>query len=220
VGGFNWTIELETEETARLPMLQYAEPFEQIAKNIPRSMSVLCCHADIKSGTAFIRVAYCVQIERNLFDLFFNSAQGYRAAYFRSPWEGMRANTTFLNAVAPKLLSSAPSSRCGLPDKFKRKSLTTPSAKVWLAEQGNEVKGNCITCQGEWSASSVSKRDRPEIRNGRWEYAQTTKAQWGCKAPYLTKLRIFGAFLDVRFNELVPWNKRFRAKEIYEIGWS
>ena len=31
-----------------------------------------------------------------------------------------------------------------------------------------------------------------------------TKAQWGCKAPYLPKLRILGAFMDVRFNELVP----------------
>jgi hypothetical protein len=147
MGNFNWTFELKVGETARLPNLQRPEPFEQIAEKISRSMTVLCCHADpmkegylLKDVPAFRRAAYCVQIEKDLFDQFFNSAHGYRAAYFRSPWEGMRANAAFLNTVAPKLLSSATTNSCSLPEEFIRESLITPSAKVWLAEQGNKVE--------------------------------------------------------------------------------
>jgi hypothetical protein len=79
MGGFNWTFELETEETARLPKLQHPEPFEQIAENISKGMSVLCCHVDPnkQDDPAFCQVAYCVQIEKDLFDLFFNSVNGY-----------------------------------------------------------------------------------------------------------------------------------------------
>jgi hypothetical protein len=220
VSGFNWTLELQVEETTRLPKLQRLVPFDQIAEDIAAGMIVLCCHRSSIKDTAFSRVAYCVQVEKDLFDLFFNSANGYRAAYFRSLWEGMRANAAFLKTVAPKLLSSGPSSSCGLSEQFMRESLATPSAKVWLAEHGKEVERDCVACRGEWSTGSVGELDKPEIRNGRWDRAQTLKANWGSKAPYLTKLRILGAFLDERFNELVPWDKRFRAKEIHEFGWS
>lgn len=215
-----WKLELEAEAARRLPNLERSVSFEQIAIDISAGMIVLCCHRSSIKGTAYSRVAYCVQVEKDLFDLFFNSANGYRAAYFQSPWEGLRANATFLNTVTPKLLSSAPSSKCSLNEKFMHESLTTPSAKVWLAEYGKEVARDCVACRGEWSTDSVGDLGKPEIRNGRWDYSQILKAKWGSKAPYLTKLRILGAFLDECFNELVPWDKRFRAKEIHEFGWS
>jgi hypothetical protein len=220
VNALSWHLELQFEEAARLPKLQRFVSFERIAKDIAASMIVLCCHRSSIEDTGFSRVAYCVRVEKDLFDLFFNSMSGYRAAYFRSPWEGMAANASFLKEVTPKLIKSDLSSSCGLGEAFVRESLTTPSAKVWLAENGKEVERGCVGCQGEWSASSVGDNSKPEIINGLWDCAQNIKGKWGSQAPYLTKLRILGAFLDDRYNELVPFDKRFRARDIHEFGWS
>jgi hypothetical protein len=222
MSALSWKLELLLDESTRLPKLLQPVPFEQVAEDVAAGMTVLCCHRSCSSikGTSFSRVAYCVQIERDLFDLFFNSESGYRAAYFRSPWEGLGANVAFLKAVSPKLVGSHLSNSCGLSPEFIRESLATPSAKVWLAEHGKEVERDCMVCQGEWSTGSAGDLSRPEIRNGRWELARNVKASWGSKAPYLTKLRILGAFLDEHFNELVPFDKRFRAREIHDLGWS
>ena len=77
-----------------------------------------------------------------------------------------------------------------------------------------------LGCKGEWSPGSVKDLEKPEILNGVWERANKLEAKWGCKAPLFTKLRVMGAFLDEQFNELIPFDKRFRAKEIHEFGWS
>jgi hypothetical protein len=98
-----------------------------------------------------------------------------------------------------------------------KESLATPSAKVWLAEHGKEIERKCPACKGEWSINSA---DGSEIRNGRWEMAAGQKAEWGRQAPYLTKLRFMGAFVDDRFAEYVPYDKRFRSNDISYFGWS
>jgi hypothetical protein len=59
-----------------------------------------------------------------------------------------------------------------------------------------------------------------EIVNGRWECAASANAVRGRKAPFLTKIKIFGAFLNERHDEFISWRKRHRAREIYESGWS
>lgn len=218
--GQPWELRLQVEEGMRLPKLRQHVPFEQIAKCVATTMTVLCCHRSPIKGTDFRRVAYCVQIDKDLFDQFFNSESGYRAAYFRSPWSGLGTNAAFMEAVSPSLVSSIPSSTCGVSPEFIRESLATTSAKVWLAEHGKEVKRDCPGCRGEWSTGTAGDLNTPEIRNGRWEMASGIKSQWGSKAPYLTKLRIMGAFLDEQFNELVPFDKRFRANQIHAFGWS
>jgi len=62
--------------------------------------------------------------------------------------------------------------------------------------------------------------DKRQILNGVWEQSDHVKAKWGCKAPYRRKLRVMGAFLDDDFNEWIPFDKRFRDREIHEFGWS
>lgn len=220
MGTINWQLKLHVEQATRLLTLQGSVQFKKLAEDIAASMAVLCCHRSSISGKPISRVAYCVQVERRIFDLFFNSASGYRAAYFRSPGEGINANATFFEVVTPKLLSTDLSITCGLEHEYMRQSLVTPSAKVWLAECGKEVERDCVTCQGEWSVSSVRDGDEPEILNGVWEQSKHIKSIWGCKAPFLTKLRIMGAFLDDHLNEWIPTDKRFRAREIHEHGWS
>ena len=183
-------------------------------------MNVLCCHRTRVHGTEIVRVIYCIQVEKELFDLFFNSSNGYRAAYFQSPGQGINANATFFEELAPKLLESSVSSTSGLAAEFMKQSLLTPSAKVWLAEHTKEVEKDCLGCKGEWSSDSAGDLSMPEILNGVWERSEKLTAKWGCKAPFLTKLRIMGAFLDTKLNEWIPSDKRFRAREIHEFGGS
>lgn len=110
------------------------------------------------------------------------------------------------------------SAKLDLSNEFIRESLVTLSAKVWLAEHGKELDRKCPGCKGEWSSGPIGPA---EILNSRWEKPrQGQKAEWGREAPYLTKLRIMGAFIDERHNELVPVDKRFRAYEIHQFGWS
>jgi hypothetical protein len=156
----------------------------------------------------------------DLFDQFFNSISGYRAEYFRSPWAGLQANAMFMRLASESLIRSSASEATELTREFIRESLATPSAKVWLTESGKELVEGCPGCKGEWSSSAAGPASLREIRNSRWDVAQGIKSEWGRKAPYLTKLRIMGAFLDKRLNEFVPFDKRFRAEEIHQFGWS
>jgi hypothetical protein len=89
-----------------------------------------------------------------------------------------------------------------------------------LTEVGKEPSPACFTCKGEWRAGSDTELARYEITNGIWEDADTLKARWGQRAPYLTKLRIQDAFLDPQSNERIPFDKRHWAVDIHQFGWS
>ena len=60
-----------------------------------------------------------------------------------------------------------------------------------------------------------------DILNGRWEHVRDRSyAQYGRKAPYLTKIRLSGGFINRDGHEWVSDKKRYRPQEIHEIGWS
>ena len=95
------------------------------------------------------------------------------------------------------------------------------AAKVWLSEVStglDVIPGQpCGHCSGEWSTPQDGV---PEIKNERWEIRNEQYAKYGRKAPYLTKLRIFGGFIDKRGDEIIPADKRRRAWTIHELGWA
>jgi hypothetical protein len=62
--------------------------------------------------------------------------------------------------------------------------------------------------------------DTPDFTNGRWEIRDAAYVRYGRKAPNCTKPRIFGAFINAKGDELIPADKRNRAKDIHEFGWS
>jgi hypothetical protein len=192
----------------------------QVTEQILSCVEVLCCHPSKFSDGEFFRPVYTVHIGRPLFDLFFNSPFGYRAAYFQSPGLGLDANVSFLQTIAPRLVNDSASLKSALSVDFIHASLSTPSAKVWLTECGKELDSTCAGCRGEWSSGITGAAARPEILNGRWEVAEGQKAEWGRTAPYLEKLRIMGAFINDRYHEVVPHDKRFRAYEVHKFGWS
>jgi hypothetical protein len=120
----NWTF-IDSLGCERLKTPKNAPPFEEIAWSIATLMRIQCSHPDAcHEADGFKRLVVCLVIDRPLFDLFFNSHNGYRAAYFRSPGEGMNANAMFFQIVAPALLKTTEWNNCGLGHGFKRQSLT------------------------------------------------------------------------------------------------
>ncbi|MEW6120486.1 MAG: hypothetical protein AB1593_10405 [Pseudomonadota bacterium] len=183
-----------------------------IAERVAEAMEIVCCHYQVcDDHRDFGRVVYCLRISEDLFDLFFNSPHGYRGAYFRSPTEGIEANRTVMEVIAPRLISASEHAALHEERNWLRESLTSYSSKVWLAENG---LGLCPHCEGEWAAPAD---DVPEILNGRWEMARTS---YGRKAPRFTKIRVFGAFFDDHKNEFIPSRKRKRPWDIHNCGWA
>jgi hypothetical protein len=52
-------------------------------------------------------LVYCIGIGQPLFDRFYNSVNGYRAAYFVSEETGLEANAAAVEALRPILLREA-----------------------------------------------------------------------------------------------------------------
>lgn len=220
IGQSTWSYALSLKAEARVPALTSGVPFAHIGSRVAKELNVLCCHASRVLGTEFARPVFTIGVGNELFDLFFNSQNGYRGSYFRSPGAGMDVNLSFMRAIAPRLTEDPLSVKSALSRDYIRESLTTPSAKAWLAEHGKEIDQKCPACKGEWSSGSAGLASLAEIRNAKWEIASGQKAEWGRKAPYLSKLRVMGAFINDQHSEYVPHDKRFRANEIHEFGWS
>jgi hypothetical protein len=204
----------------RLEALRNPSSFEEITGSIRQEMEVLCLHEDpCGRHNRFFRFVYCIHVGQPLFDLFFNSVQGMRAAFYRSPYHGLEASSAFIESLRPALLRAGP--LCTNPHIDAGESLNALSAKVWLSEVGkglDDIKGkSCVHCKGEWSRP---QDDIPEIKNGRWENSDEPYATYGRKAPSLTKLRVFGAFINGSGDEIIPFDKRHRARTIHEVGWS
>lgn len=209
-----WTY-ADTIAKDRRDSLNQAPTFGDIVEAVRREMSILCGHVDrCQDNKPYSRIVFSIQVSRPLFDWIFNSANGYRAWFFRSPYDGLRNNARMIRILEPKLLESLSSEQ---DIELARDSLNSLSAKVWLAERGNEVCTECPECEGEWSSP---QDDTPEILNRRWEVSPKTSAKSGRKAPYLTKLRVFGAFLNNHRDEWISERKRHRAKQIHDFGWS
>ena len=105
--------------------------FEAISDRVARDMEVLCCHRQqCDDDTQFSRVVFCIRVSPSLFDLFFNSPNGYRGAYYRSPYVGLEANDAFIRRLSPALLDWAASHCAELDCSFAQESLSSPSATL------------------------------------------------------------------------------------------
>jgi hypothetical protein len=212
VDGWSFAASIGDERKANL---EAAGSFGAVVDEIQANMEIICCHDDPCSDhRGFSRAVYCVTVPPATFDRFFNSRHGYRAAYFRSPHEGLAANSFLLRSLLPSLLGSQATAGCGKSPATIEQSLASESAKAWLAESGNQL---CDLCVGEWKHPAT---DPVEISNGRWENTDSPNARRGRTAPYLTMIKFFGAFLNDRHDEFIPARKRRRAWDIHEWGWS
>ena len=117
-----------------------APPFADIVDQVNGSMRVLCAHQQQAGDHSFFyRAVFCVRVERDLFDLIFDSRE-----------------------------------------------------EIWTLE----------------------------IINGRWDAPPAPYARYGEQAPYLTKILIFGVFVNSAGDEFVPRRKVRRAYDMHQVGWS
>jgi len=117
----------ESVPEERLRALAASPKFDSIIAQIERELKILCCHFQkCDDKQEFKRVVFCASVSRELFDLFFNSQDGYRGSYYHSPGRGVDVNSRLIRSI-------------------------TPAAKVWLAETGLHL---CDECTGEWSPST------------------------------------------------------------------
>lgn len=210
----SWTyVGTATEE--RRKELASPREFADIVATIKQQMAVVCFHREFRQRDhSYSRAAFCAVIGTALFDEFFNSASGYRGAYFESPKMGLAANRLLIDALSPDFVSWALASPREADKAWIEESLALPTAKAWLAEDN---AAQCAECAGEWSASHVSEL---EIVNGRWELSSQTHALWGRQAPHFSKIRVFGGFLNEKHHEWAANHKHDRAQQISEHGWT
>ena len=173
-------------------------------------MNVLCGHDQpCDEADGYLRYIYCIEIEKDIFDLFFNSRNGYRAWYFRSPYDGLAKNNYLINCLMPKLIKSE---KIKADPESIRQSFNSMSAKVWLAENDRRICDKC----GEWFYPNDG---RIELYNDVWDVANEPNSKYGKTAPYLAKIRIIGGFINAR-GEFISKDKKDRHNQIHSIGWS
>jgi hypothetical protein len=198
----------------RLTALAQPLPNVKLPAALQCGLTLKCFHRESRSDEAsYKRAVFCGTVDAQLFDWFFNAGTGYRGAFFESPDLGTRANRSLVDQLAPFLTDWALSQQLDRDRQWILASLSKTSAKAWLAE----YPGLCNLCAGEWSTTYVSEL---HIENSRWETCAHLHSAWGRQAPRLSKVRIFGGFIDATQNEWLASHKAERAKHIWEHGWS
>ena len=163
-----------------------------------------------------------VDLDEGLVDWFFNGVGGYRAQYYKSPGNGLRANAYAFAKLEPILFAAADGADFSYqhPDKGELTlsesefldSLRLPSAKIWGDETSGELK----------DLFDPDVDSGPNIDAHRWlENAKAghDKAKKGTKAPRFSTLKFHGAFLK-NGQEVIPLNKMARSEDIYFCGFS
>lgn len=203
-----------TASLERRRRLETLIPFAELIDALKVS-SVACFHCEPKQrDPSYCRATFCLDAGPELFDAVFNTASGYRGAYFDDPNAGLAANRRLLDALSPVLVQWAMARDPSINHARLVESMSLPSAKLWLAEDQVSL---CRSCAGGWSSSYVASM---HIENGRWEQSSHTHAVWGRQAPELSKLRILGGFVNESHQEWVADHKIARAKHIWEHGWT
>lgn len=203
-----------TTGAARVAAFTHPLPHVELAGALQRGLRLECFHREERQDdSAYKRAVFCGRVRPQLFDWFFNASTGYRGAFFKSADEGTQANRALLDRLTMFLTDWAIASQHDPDRQWVLASLTKPSAKAWLAE----YPGHCAKCAGEWSPSYNAEL---QIENARWEWSSHVHAAWGRQAPWFSKIRIFGGFIDAQGSEWLAPHKEGRATHIWEHGWS
>jgi hypothetical protein len=202
----------DINESGRLSKLLEPSKFEEIVERVKRIEPHRYRPQLADDNQPYCRAIYCINIGLELFDAFFNSQCGYRAAYYRSPADGLNANRYLFESMTPVLLDWTRANFAEADIHFIKRSLSLPSAKAWVVEKALKICDEC----GEWSTSTASEG---EIRNGRWEIENWPNSH-GRQAYRFECIALFGAFVDGTGEEWVAPRKLCRSHEIWASGWT
>ncbi len=197
----------------RLALLMNPPPFEQIVNRLVSSCSIASYEVTpgrkqevVGARQAEFRIEVAPE-QREIVDLFFNSSEGIRAQYFRSPDIGDEKNDYVIHELAPKLLEAAetyPASYMTLDDVST--SLNSRSKKIWIAEDDN----------AQWTFNALLVERWVEAAN-----KGINNAMRGTAAVANDALEVKGAFIELGTNtERIPFDKLKRSEEIFNYGYS
>jgi hypothetical protein len=175
------------------------------------------------------RPEFLFSVTAHTYDVFFNSAFGYRAQFYTDHRLGAERNSIVLKALQSLLLSTAEANASHgefTVDQVK-KSLELPSAKIWINEDASNLDQTSVDADAliaiavpHWVAAARFASLR--IRSGRAMCPFTKhKALLGVQAPEGTELKVLGAWInDVSGEDYVVPSKRNRARQIRAYGFA
>ena len=132
----------------RLARLESPNPYPALLAALKIS-PIACFHREPKQrDDSYARADFCLDIGAELFDAFFNASTGYGARYFVEPERGLAANRELIAELSPVLAEWAIARSSQLDRAWIDRSLSLPTAKVWLAEDSVAL---CPLCRGGWS---------------------------------------------------------------------
>ncbi|WP_250523461.1 MULTISPECIES: hypothetical protein [unclassified Caballeronia] len=177
-----------------------------LAKDEIVHVRVRACQGRESGLTQCIQPIFSFELP-NAGDPLFNGPYGYRAQYWQSPLDGLKANAALIAALTPKLLAVVDIDVEPQLAKINVcSSLRATSAKFWMQE-----------------IPSLLLSPTHDLNVKRWcDEAQQGihLAQWGLSAPEVQKFEIKGALIDPYGNEVVPTRKIFRHFDIHHYGFS
>lgn len=173
------------------------------------------------------RAEFRLRCESHIADIFFNSASGVRAHYYRSVDLGQDYTRYMLENLASRLLSM-PEVGCfpGGIDAVKS-SLLGSSSKIWIDESASDLDQRTIDAERlivlevpHWvkaarraaAAFATERQPSPKVQH---------RALLGVQAPQAELIGVFGAWLrDQDMTEFRVPSKRNRSRQIRAYGFS
>lgn len=199
-------------ELRRQNRLYDAPPFEDIVKRILKEMEIIC----FKGAQGYERddckrPEFKLKIPTETFDEFFNSPNGYRAQYYRSPEIGLEKNEYLIQGLSARLVAYAMENPSGevMTAIEIHTSLGFSSAKVWLDEKEGDLDNLVLVehiCIPRWYLTRKN-----EILK---------KATHGTHAYEGRILKVMGALIDNDGEEYTPHSKKYRSEEIHRNGFT
>jgi hypothetical protein len=180
-----------------------------------------------KEAKGCTRGVFSLEVDRKSYDLFFNSAGGYRAHFRKSPAAGLEMNRRIIDSLSERLLDHA-SEASGGSGLDVSVSLRCGSAKIWIDEKAADC-----TLSSSMQAESVISIEVPhwvkaareaeveQRKRQRTIPAEKNVALWGVQAPEGTTLKVFGAWIRNGSKvEFIAPSKRRRHQHIWLYGFS
>lgn len=199
-----------TFDPVRRDRLAAVDSFAYVVRAILSSLSIAggWVREATDLGSRCLRPVVGFSVSSGAFDLYFNSAGGYRAKFLESPEAGQAANGELLQVLEPQL-TAAVLSDCGsdqLSPQSVHSAFLANSAKVWPDES-------------ELDFLSAT----PDLAIAKWRSGfEHVNAPMGANlwAPEGTSLLAIGAFIDSFGNEVVSRKKILRRFELHDCGFT
>lgn len=221
----NWRLVPDFDPTRR-SLLEETLVFEDVISLIERDAQLVgfdVCPGKRGHLKKCLRPEFQLNVHIDTFDIFFNSAGGYRAQYLSDPDEGQKQNSRLLLRLLDQLLAHAngKTTKHTMSADNLSQSLHCCSAKIWIGEgivQFNHELIEQLTVP-EWHMHALAAVEAYHSNRYPSPLAQE-KAIWGIRAPRGTRLEIKGAFRDTDGHEVVPFDKTDRRFEIHRYGYA